>query len=194
MRFCDVRLLIYSVCSSFLQIHSCAKMSYKAGYDASYLLEPSTNRWTPFKQCKPLLDANEQLTQFSSNRADAASPLQQYVQKEPSTTTAPQATTSSTNAPSATSDSDEEWDDDDESEGDDDDEASLSFPNPFPGALQPEDLPHDLIMALKVIEGRTARPFLMTSVADSSDRRRELLECVGALGPDVSERAFFYIA
>lgn len=161
-------------------------MSYKAEYDASYLLEPSTNTFTPFDKCKPLLDQNEHTMLFDTSKTELDHP--QTASSSLSSTSLPPTTP----APSKNSQSepqpDQEWLDEES-----DDEAALSFPSPFPGVLQPDQLPRDLIMSLKVIEGRTIRPFLMTSVADSSDRRKELFECVGALGPEVAKRAFFYV-
>jgi hypothetical protein len=37
-------------------IHSCEKMQYKAEYSPSELLCPTTLIWTPFTECKPILD------------------------------------------------------------------------------------------------------------------------------------------
>ncbi|WAQ89495.1 hypothetical protein PtA15_11A184 [Puccinia triticina] len=48
-------------------IHSCPKMTYKAEYSPSYLLDPSTLDWSPLETCIPILNASENnVTSFSS--------------------------------------------------------------------------------------------------------------------------------
>lgn len=149
-------------------------MLYKGTYAPSFLLEPDTNVYKPFDQIKPLLDRNEKRTSFSDE------PL--------ATHNVPRSPLSE--GERSQRNSEDDWEDDNsDSEGVDEED----YPNPFPGASQPEDLPSSLLANLKVIEQRSVRPFLMTSVADHPGRRQELLTCVAALGATVASRAVFFV-
>ncbi|EFP84430.2 uncharacterized protein PGTG_10150 [Puccinia graminis f. sp. tritici CRL 75-36-700-3] len=49
-------------------IHSCPKMTYKAEYSPSFLLDPSALDWWPLEDCIPILDASESnVTSFASS-------------------------------------------------------------------------------------------------------------------------------
>ncbi|KAF8607924.1 hypothetical protein BDV93DRAFT_519911 [Ceratobasidium sp. AG-I] len=50
-------------------IHSCPKMKYKGEYEPSYLLDPESYTWHPFKTCTALLDKANYAT-FNDSKVD----------------------------------------------------------------------------------------------------------------------------
>jgi len=50
-------------------IHSCTKMRYKGEYEPSYLLDPESYSWHPFKTCTKLLDKVKYAT-FNDSKVD----------------------------------------------------------------------------------------------------------------------------
>ncbi|KAI9611800.1 hypothetical protein KEM48_004398 [Puccinia striiformis f. sp. tritici PST-130] len=50
-------------------IHSCPKMTYKAEYSPSFLLDPSSLDWKSLETCRPILDGSEtNVTSFSTDQ------------------------------------------------------------------------------------------------------------------------------
>lgn len=167
-----------------VQIHSCPKMVYKAQYHPSFLLEPETNRFVPYETCKPLLEENEHRTTFNIT--------QQGVASHQSTSNGITETNRARTPVSTNTQPSDEWEDEDGLSDSDVEDDEQAFPDPFPGALQSGDLSRDLLINLKVLEGRTVRSFLMSRAADNPSSRKEVIECAGALGEVVSSRAIFY--
>ncbi|GAA5883804.1 hypothetical protein JCM3774_003663 [Rhodotorula dairenensis] len=190
-------------------IHTCPKMRYKADYQPSFLLDPPTNTYYPWSECKPRLDAVTLGMATFSGPFPAVTDDAMRISPQPSasSSTLPPASAapitlekSSTSLPSAPSTSttphepdgdleladgapaSENVDDDD----DDDDELDTDFPSPPPpGCLEPANLPIEVLAEAFVIQRRTLMPLLLSDAwrdAELQQEARELLAAVGDAG------------
>ncbi|GAA5837085.1 hypothetical protein JCM9279_005581 [Rhodotorula babjevae] len=188
-------------------IHTCAKMRYKADYQPSFLLEPDTNNYVPFTDCKPYLDTGARITSFSGpvppTALEPLAPSASFsTPAAPSTSASTPAPAPSTPAPSAptaaaasgagsSEEEEDEEDEDDEASGDDDD---VAFPSPPPpGCLDPLELPKDLLLSSLVLERRSLVPLLLSAAWHDRTAQREVRELLAGTGEALAGRVAIFM-
>ncbi|BGO99091.1 Arginyl-tRNA--protein transferase 1 [Rhodotorula toruloides] len=148
-------------------IHTCPKMRYKADYQPSFLLEPDTNRYVPWAQCKPLLDLSSRILSFTDPPPPASSVAAATTSAHPVAPPTPPPEDASM----------AHLDD----EMDEDDEAAYPSPPP-PGCLDPHELPKDLLIESFVLEKRTLMPLLLSSAWHDPVTQIEVRELLATTG------------
>ncbi|GAA5997142.1 arginyltransferase [Rhodotorula paludigena] len=165
-------------------IHSCPKMRYKADYQPSLLLDPETNAYYPWSQCKPLLDTGSRITSFATvpDPLDPSAP----VAFERAASGAPQ---SSHDKPETSTHKEGDKDDEDreqasdEDEEDDEDDDDVDFPSPPPpGCLEPTTLSKDLLLRALALERRAIMPLLLSTAWHDPQSQAEVRELLASVG------------
>jgi len=158
-------------------IHSCQKMRYKAEYSPSYLLDPSTNHFLPFKDtCEPILEEDNHAI-FSEYLSGKKS-LPKKEQQRPMV----KLEVNSLQADTGDSDSSEEA-------GEDEDERLRSPPPP--GFLPPSALPKELLLSVYGFDRGTAVPLIMSRAWRTPSEQIKLREGIAALGAAAEETCLF---
>ncbi|KAI5477039.1 arginine-tRNA-protein transferase [Pseudohyphozyma bogoriensis] len=178
-------------------IHTCAKMKYKGEYQPSSLLDPETNVFYPWEHCRPLLDASTHASfsrpEIPPSTSTTAIPIPNSAHSPSSTSSTaiplngapPLHRTSSTTSASGGVTKEEDTDSEDD----------LEWPDPSPpGCLDPEDLPKVLLVETTVLEGRTLVPLLFSSAWHDKEHKKEISECLAAVGEGVKGRVALWVA
>ncbi|TKA56384.1 hypothetical protein B0A53_01954 [Rhodotorula sp. CCFEE 5036] len=183
-------------------IHTCPKMRYKADYQPSFLLDPPTNTYYPWSECKPRLDATPSGMATFAGPFPSSPPPQPQPSSATSVSAAPSSATDPSTAPPATTTAPpedpsgedlelaetanatgEQHDDDDDDDDDDDAELDTDFPSPPPpGCLDPNNLPIELLAETFVIQRRTLMPFLLSDAWRDPELQREARELLATVG------------
>ncbi|KAL7009300.1 Arginyl-tRNA--protein transferase 1 [Cystobasidiomycetes sp. EMM_F5] len=168
-------------------IHTCQKMRYKVDYAPSYLLDPQTYEWIPFKEvCQAILDDNpyaifSQVTNTPTRPASRAKASNGNSKRLP-----PERADIGQSSAGSESESGSE------SEIDEADEPKALRRPPPPGFLDPENLPTPLISSIYGFDNGRIMPLPMVQDWRSGgETQRKLREGIAALGPPATETCLF---
>lgn len=155
-------------------------MKYKAEYSPSYLLDPVTYEYLPFEEvCKPMLDKDDHAI-FSQFAGAENGKEDVKMDAEPVITTGNSAEIEI-----------KEGDDEEDGETDDDDDEELSKPPP-PGFLDPDHLPHELLLSIYTLEYDKPLPLLLSRAwRFNASKKRKIQEGVAAMGSAAVETCIF---
>lgn len=165
------------------------KMRYKADYQPSFLLDPTTNVYYPWEHCKPLIDQSTPHVACFSGSSIGSSPAGSRSTAREPVSPVRKETRSQDDHDGADkgieSDSEDEETDDEEEE----EEADIQFPSPPPpGCLDPAKLPKSLLLNSYVLESRTLVPLLISTAWHDPEMQKEVKELLATTGEGCAGR------